>query len=190
MALVRRSGSNPSDSDSLDIASKRERLLLRIQEYYNLGESLFPEMSSPLSEMSPFAPGLPYCECDEDDCPHDPAKEAPLALVKELPEHEKIVMASTIREIPRGWANIVNTEIELRKAQAYTSLEKIRVEVGHKSFLFRSNIRLASGKQTRLKSYAAVASANRVININRTIYHQARTALLQLDAPAKTLSLL
>jgi len=113
-----------------------------------------------------------------------------MALIRELPEHETIAMASTTDHSIPGWFNVLTTEIELRKAQAYTCLEKIRVEVGHKSFLFRSNIRLARGKQTRLRGYAAVASANKVINLNRTIYHQARTALVRLGAPAQVLETL
>ncbi|TEB21105.1 hypothetical protein FA13DRAFT_1757652 [Coprinellus micaceus] len=135
-------------TEALDIATKRERVLVRIQEHTNLVATLFPLLNI-------------------DD------------LVRRWnpPELLDIAMPSTVQKLPSVWKTLPQRELELRIAQAYESLHKICVEVGHKSFLFRSNIRLAREKRN-------VRSANRVINLFRGHYDIARWSIIQLKAPA------
>ncbi|TEB32063.1 hypothetical protein FA13DRAFT_1628436, partial [Coprinellus micaceus] len=183
---VRKYGKSPSDSEALEIAKLRERLVTRYQEYYNLGESLFPLVD--IHEINTIPLWGSTCSCDEEDCPHPADREikgkTPGRASLNTPESEVLLMASTTVVLPVGWGAVRTAELELRKAQALGCLEQIRIEVGHKSFLFRSNknLKLGDGKTGRLRGYAAIASANRVINLYRSIYHHARSALSKLKA--------
>ncbi|TEB21141.1 hypothetical protein FA13DRAFT_1757635 [Coprinellus micaceus] len=123
------------------------------------------------------------CHCDGGICQHSSSNGDGTP-----PELLDIAMPSTVRKLPSVWKTLPQRELELRIAQAYESLHKIRVEVGHKSFLFRSNIRLAREKKERLRGYAGVRSANRVINLFRGHYDIARWSIIRLKAPASITS--
>lgn len=191
--LVRRYGDTPSETEALDIATKRERVLVRIQEHTNLVATLFPLLN--IDDLVFVRPPTSDCHCDGGICQHSSSStpsHKPSDGTEDgdgtPPELLDIAMPSTVRKLPSVWKTLPQRELELRIAQAYESLHKIRVEVGHKSFLFRSNIRLAREKKERLRGYAGVRSANRVINLFRGHYDIARWSIIRLKAPASITS--
>ncbi|TEB23531.1 hypothetical protein FA13DRAFT_1567856, partial [Coprinellus micaceus] len=191
--LVRRYGDTPSETEALDIATKRERVLVRIQEHTNLAATLFPLLN--IDDLVFVRPPTSDCHCDGGICQHSSSStpsHKPSDGTKDgdgtPPELLDIAMPSTVQKLPSVWKTLPQRELELRIAQAYESLHKIRVEVGHKSFLFRSNIRLAREKKERLRGYAGVRSANRVINLFRGHYDIARWSIIRLKAPASITS--
>ncbi|TEB10132.1 hypothetical protein FA13DRAFT_1759812 [Coprinellus micaceus] len=150
--LVRRYGNTPSETEALDIATKRERVLVRIQEHTNLAATLFPLLN--IDDLVFVRPPTSDCHCDGGICQHSSSStpsHKPSDGTKDgdgtPPELLDIAMLSTVRKLPSVWKTLPQRELELRIAQAYESLHKIRVEVGHKSFLFRSHIRLAREKR-------------------------------------------
>ncbi|TEB06358.1 hypothetical protein FA13DRAFT_1760159 [Coprinellus micaceus] len=154
--FVRRCGDSPTEAHALDIATRRERILLRIQEHTNLAGSLFPLLN--MDDLALISSPKTLCQCDGLEIP----------------------MPSTVRSLPQVWKTIQSREIELRTAQAHECLHKMRVEIGHKLFLFPI--------QHPLRGYAAVNNANRVINLYVANYNVARWSLLRLRAPEPTTS--
>ncbi|KAG2007524.1 hypothetical protein CC2G_015218 [Coprinopsis cinerea AmutBmut pab1-1] len=67
------------------------------------------------------------------------------------PEDVDIPLPSSFDRLPTLMRSAGRKEIKLRVAQANDALEAIRTEIGHKSYLFRSNIRLADGKKQKTR---------------------------------------
>ncbi|KAF6746113.1 hypothetical protein DFP72DRAFT_992875 [Ephemerocybe angulata] len=178
-------GKAPSDTQTIDIATKRDRLAMRIQEFYKGAESLFPLLD--VSELELAPPPVPHCICDAEDCDHTCDTSNPLLDMDGLPEFIQIALPSACLDLPPVWQRAVKKEVKLRIAQASDCLERIRLEVGNKTFLFRANINLASGKKDRLRGYSGVAASNRTINYLRSLYRQTLWALTRLGASKQIL---
>jgi hypothetical protein len=84
---------------------------------------------------------------------------------------------------PPELLNARSKEIELRIGQADEALEGIRQEICHKSYIYRTNVRLAANKKSKLRGYDAANAADRAMRHHVRIYNQARWALDALQAP-------
>ncbi|KAF6764374.1 hypothetical protein DFP72DRAFT_986402 [Ephemerocybe angulata] len=183
--LLRRYGKAQTRAQIAEIKSRRERLSAQIHDFFRLGDSLFPQLN--LSDIDIVSPPLPFCMCDEEECSHKGESSNPLFVEDGLPEYIKIPLPSLVTHIPSCWTQLTSSELKLRLAQCHDCISRIRLEVGNKSFIFKSNIRLATGKKDRLRGYAAVASSNRVVNYQRAIYTQARWCLPRLGCSSGNL---
>ncbi|KAF5325617.1 hypothetical protein D9611_000333 [Ephemerocybe angulata] len=185
LLLVRRFGKLPTEAQGLEIETRRERLARRVKEFYKIADLLFPLLN--VSELETMSPPYPHCTCDDEECSHSGETSNPLFEDEGLPEYVQLALPSTVKDRPTNWKSVAKKERELRGAQAFDCLEKIRLEVGHKTFLFRANIQLAYGKKERLRGYSAVASSNRAINYLRAVYRQCRWALTELGGSERLL---
>jgi hypothetical protein len=77
---------------------------------------------------------------------------------------------------------LARQEIELRVGQANDALAALRVELGHKSLLFRSKVRYSKNQKGKTRAWKEVAqSAGRVAK-HVSCYRRARNALERLEA--------
>ena len=60
--------------------------------------------------------------------------------------------------------------------------------IGHKSYLYRSNVRLAEGKRQRTRGYDTVKVVDQQLRMHIKIYTHARWALIRLGADADVLN--
>jgi hypothetical protein len=114
------------------------------------------------------------------------AEEASNAFSLSLNKAEDVELAlpsSFPFQLPDSMSVARSSELRLRVAQADEALESVRSDIGHKSFLFRSNIRLVKGKKGRARGYAAVTAVDKSLRNHIKVYHQAVWALRRLGAP-------
>ncbi|KAH6894880.1 hypothetical protein BKA70DRAFT_1232221, partial [Coprinopsis sp. MPI-PUGE-AT-0042] len=150
-----------TDLQSLEVARRRERLQADIVEFLDAAEKLFPSVN--FSDYKCFNPPCtnPAIENDaDDDVDLETDSDNPFADPEKDPEDVEIPLPSSFEDLPRSLKGPRRKEIKLRVAQANDALEAVRSEIGHKSYLYRSNIRLAQGKKQKTRGYDAVKVAD------------------------------
>ncbi|KAG2021205.1 hypothetical protein CC2G_006460 [Coprinopsis cinerea AmutBmut pab1-1] len=170
------------DSGARD-RKKREVLQAEIVSFCASSQILFPDVD--LEDYRCFSPPESNPEIEGEDGDVLPATadlgENPFVDVPD-PEEVDIPLPSSFADLPSSMRAARRKEIKLRVAQATDALEEIRTEVGRKSYLYRSNIRLADGKKQKTRGYAAVKASNQAMRMAIRIYDQARWALSRLGA--------
>ncbi|KAJ3547371.1 hypothetical protein NMY22_g1672 [Coprinellus aureogranulatus] len=86
---------------------------------------------------------------------------------------------------PSRWEPEMKKEEELRVAQAHEALEALRGHIAHKSYLYRTNRKLARGKRGRKSRYGKISSVEKNIRLEAKRYDLARWALFRLGAAEK-----
>jgi hypothetical protein len=187
----------------LELQKKRQDLIRRFSTHNDQTQLLFPAIvgSTRFSRMPIREP----CRCQEDEvCGHlgldvdpfdmDPGAESGQARVP-LPragsgavERLEVPLPSSAIP-PRVFdRSTCAKEMKLRVAQAEEALQAIRKEVGYKSFLFKARKQLLHTKETRTRSYKAVADADSEIRRHTRLYNAARASLLALSNDSVFLS--
>ena len=101
------------------------------------------------------------------------------------PERAVLCMPSTLgidQCLQHGLGSMVDQERELREGQANESLEKLRLALGHKAMLLRNLVRNATGQKSKTRAWDTVDSVQEKVEKEVAVYHQAREALICLDA--------
>jgi hypothetical protein len=177
-----------SERQELEVARKWEQLQLEINTFYETAAVLFPDVN--FQDIHCNNPPQEAVEIDGEDLSDTEDEDNPFSLSLNNAEDVALALPSSFPFLlPDSMHVAHSTELKLRVAQADEALESIRSEIGHKLFLFRSNIRLAEVKKKRLRGYAAVAAVDKSMRIHIRIYHQAVWAMGRLDAPQPTLNL-
>ncbi|EAU83220.2 hypothetical protein CC1G_11681 [Coprinopsis cinerea okayama7 len=177
-----------SDAQELEVAKKREQLQKDINDFYATASTLFPDADFDAlrgAEESTTIVQL-HGEAEVEDIEDD--EDNPFSMTHNEVENVKIPLPSSFDSTPPSMERARGKELRLRIGQAEDALESVRTEIGHKSFLYRSNIRLAEGKQQKTRGYASVKAVNNDLRRYIKIYHQARWALTRLGADADTLA--
>jgi hypothetical protein len=97
-------------------------------------------------------------------------------------EYTVVPLPSSFLTLPLGWTDLAHSEEALRVAQANEALESLRADIGHKSYLYRANRGLATGKRERTRGYDAINSVERSMRLNAQKYKLARWSLEHLGA--------
>lgn len=84
-------------------------------------------------------------------------------------------------------AHVADQELELRYGQANDALHQIRIALGHKSHLFRENVRKAESQRQKLRAFDQVAAVETTVRLQAAIYTLARNAMSALNAPEEML---
>ncbi|KAJ2923414.1 hypothetical protein H1R20_g13682, partial [Candolleomyces eurysporus] len=155
---------SPTPSQSVEIQKKREFILKKLNSIMSEGEVLFPQAK--LEEMSGRAPILrEICLCNDTcTCADEIAVTSNPRPKPSDVEHSLLPLPSCLDTRPIGWSHIIDVEEELRVGQANEALEALRVEIAHKSYLYRANRGAAStGKKAKTRSYNAIGKVDRGI---------------------------
>ncbi|PPQ79182.1 hypothetical protein CVT26_000453 [Gymnopilus dilepis] len=181
--FIRKQGKSPSAEQQIEVNKKREVLHHRVWEFNTSFQRLFPKVTS-LKDDVP-ARDIPYGgEILLDDEVEENMGEMPKGDIETTP----LVLPSTCPErLTTFLQAAAKAELTLRISQAENALEGVRREIGHKSFLFRNNIRLSESKVMKTRGYAAVKAADQELKRHVRIYNQARDAILNLQAPGPTM---
>ncbi|KAG2007148.1 hypothetical protein CC2G_014864 [Coprinopsis cinerea AmutBmut pab1-1] len=175
-----------TDQQNLELAKRREHIQAEVNSFYETGTILFPDVD--FYELQCAQPPNDRVEIEGDDEGNrqDPG-DNPFSLSNNEAEDVDVPLPSSFEVLPSGLKGAAGKEVQLRCAQADDALEQIRTEIGHKSYLYRSNIRLAEGKQQRLRGYSAVKSVDRALRLHLKSYNRARWALNCLGATREIL---
>jgi hypothetical protein len=94
----------------------------------------------------------------------------------------------------RSWCNtnaaedLANAELRLREGQLNDSLHHIRIALGHKSYLFRNNVRPARTQRLKTRAWAEVHAVESTVQHHARVYNRARQSMLHLGADASLLN--
>ena len=94
----------------------------------------------------------------------------------------------------RSWCNrnaaedLAKAELRLREGQLNDSLHHIRIALGHKSYLFRNNVRPARTQRLKTRAWAEVHAVESTVQHHARVYNRARQAVLNLGADASLLN--
>lgn len=93
----------------------------------------------------------------------------------------------------RSWCNanavegLAKAELRLREGQLNDSLHHIRIALGHKSYLFRNNVRPARTQRLKTRAWAEVHGAESTVQHHARVYNRARKSMVDLGADASLL---
>ncbi|KDQ48889.1 hypothetical protein JAAARDRAFT_201363 [Jaapia argillacea MUCL 33604] len=106
------------------------------------------------------------------------------------PERMKLMMPSTLGKakcLAQGLGVMRSQEIALRKAQADESLEKLRLALGLKAMLLRTEVRNAKSQKRSTWVWSSVQKAEAKVSRQVRIYQDARGALISLGASLESM---
>lgn len=93
----------------------------------------------------------------------------------------------------RSWCSrnaaedLANAELRLREGQLNDSLHHIRIALGHKSYLFRNNVRPARTQRLKTRAWAEVHAVESTVQHHARVYNRARQSILDLGADVSLL---
>ncbi|KAH9012749.1 hypothetical protein EDB84DRAFT_1278521 [Lactarius hengduanensis] len=176
------------------IENKRSRLQKLIDMFEHQADSFL--LHEPLADNSPISPLGDYKEydhvddlgssedTDDDHSVHALHHPTPQALDGSgmdgiNPEEFPVLLPSSL-----GWEwcvrhrvqSLAKKEVKLRCAQANESIHRIRLALGFKSALFRTQVRPANSQQTKTRAWNAVHIVDTNVNEHARIYSLARDA--------------
>ena len=205
-ALVRKIGSHPTPDQKRDIALRRSRLQDRIDIFQRQAGSMLHAISNDTDDSW----GDDYtretytgAEFDgigeEDDDGLDSAAEGhhQTQLPRNNPQDGRIDAEYVSLHLPshlgRSWCNrnaaedLAKAELRLREGQLNDSLHHIRIALGHKSYLFRNDVRPARTQRLKTRAWAEVHAVESTVQHHARVYNRARQSMLDLDAEAPLL---
>lgn len=173
---------SPSTKLKLELNRQRIKLLKRVDDFNN---EAFSHMSEGILNDVDEVPDVEAGEStyldllDEDDTP----PEGTFPLPPLLAENKTLTLPSTLgREVcvDGGLSDLADKEFQLRQGQANDALQGVRSSLGEKSFLYRSDLRLADSKVKKTRSWKRLMNVNKKLNFHRWVYNKARKALIAL----------
>lgn len=108
--------------------------------------------------------------------------------VDDGPENPELMILFLPSSIPlsdlkeNGLDYLAKQEMELRKGQANEALEDLRLAIGHKALLFRTQVRSSSSTKQKTRAWDEVKRADAEVNKHRRRYMLARKAMVSLGA--------
>ena len=106
-------------------------------------------------------------------------------FIEDNPEDLPLFMPSSMgleKLTQAGLIGLMQEEICLRQGQANDSLQKLRTHLGNKALLYRMNFRSSTSVQGDTRSKQEIRQMVLEINQDARRYHQAREALIRLQA--------
>lgn len=122
----------------------------------------------------------------------DPAEQTRFRMPRLQAENKKLTLPSNLGLEAcqdAGLPDLIEKEFKLRQGQANDALQGVRSALGEKSFLYRSDLRLADSKVKKTRSWTRLMKINQKLNFHRWVYNKARKALLALGADERLQSI-
>jgi len=205
-ALVRKIGSHPTPDQKRDIASRRSQLQDKVYEFQKQAGSILHTVSDDADvswgddRAREIYTGAEFDDVGEgDDDGHDLASEEryETQLPRNSPPDGRIDSEQISLHLPshlgRSWCNInaaedlAKAELRLREGQLNDSLHHIRIALGHKSYLFRNNVRPACTQRLKTRAWGEVHAIESTVQHHARVYNCARKSMLDLGADASLL---
>ncbi|KAI9428962.1 hypothetical protein H4582DRAFT_1828355 [Lactarius indigo] len=184
------------------IENKRSRLQKLIDIFEHQGDSFL--LHQPLADDSSIVPLGDYEEydhmddlgdpedTDDDHSAHASIRPTPQALDGSgmdatNPEDFPVLLPSSLGWewcVRHGFQSLAGKEVQLRHAQASESIHGIRLALGFKSALFRTQVRPAHTQQTKTRAWNAIHSVDTNVREHARIYSMARDAYRKLRKAA------
>jgi len=187
---------DPTATQKADILQKQQRLHARIATFNQMAQRFISNLDIDVTFSHRDDPA--FCHEEKGETSNDEENEGAFEedLVNEnaeedgyeddsnsedltlwMPSH---IGASCLSEAE--FEDLIKKEVQLRIGQANDKLEKLRINLGHKSILYRTNFRSSTSVRTDTRSKQDIRRV--VLKITRDVrsYHRARESLLRLKA--------
>ena len=207
-ALVRKIGSCPTPDKEREIALKRSRIQDKVDAFQKQAGSVLTAVSSDADDSwgddnsEKVYTGVEFDGFDQFDEEGDGRDSAPQELYQTQslgnshPDGH-ITAEDILLHLPsylgRVWCNrnaaedLAKAELRLREGQLNDSLHHIRIALGHKSYLFRKNVRPAHTQRLKTRAWAEVHAAETTVQHHARVYNRARQSIVNLGADAALL---
>jgi hypothetical protein len=206
-ALVRKIGSCPTPVQQKDIALKRSRLQERVDAFQKQAAKLLNAVSSDGDDSWDDASareiyvGAEFDGVGEGDDDDEHASSSG-AVEEQTPslgdDSDGCIDAERISlhlpsHLGHDWCNInaakdlAMAELHLREGQLNDSLHHIRIALGHKSYVFRKNVRPARTQRLKTRAWAEVHAVESTVQHHARVYMRARQAIVDLGAETEML---
>lgn len=192
MTLVRELGSNPSVEDQTKVTDMRNRLQRKIDGFEQEASRYLPPTFGgrvkPVSIDDHTFDRADYMDEVDVHASESAAPELsphPHADSEDLPERIVLSLPSSLayrKKRSDALEALAQREFKLREGQANDALDKVREGVAHRSFLFRTKVREASGHAAITRSRRQVLAVSRSLGRAARLYHMAIEAM-QLCSP-------
>ena len=179
VAFIRKQGKKPSAEQHSEISQRRGALRRQIDAFHELTEHLFPSIDVYDINFNQ----VPFGDEVISDAEDDDETTVPHVPQGDVEKMDLLLPSSWPDRMPPELLKARYNEIQLRLAQADEALEGIRREICHKSYIYRTNVRLAANKKGKQRGYDAANAADRAMRHHVRVYKQAHWALLALQAP-------
>lgn len=188
-----------SIEDRLKLHEKRRRLQSRIDSFIAEGESILPEETQPRGNRRRVGMFGRGDDDDGSDSEVEEADESDDGSVNSFadpdanaayPERQQLPLPSSMHvsaDSSTPLQNLAEQQLELEKGQANDALHKLRIAIGHTSFIYRHRIQKARGYDARTRAHDEVRAANKTIDQYAETYRACREAMQALGADDETL---
>lgn len=177
-----------SNAQSVDLAKKGQRLRKRLDALFKSASELFPSVNLETRRRLQWdEDDIEVCVCEE-ECDCDDLGSIRLETVPlddTLAELDPVPLPSSFDKLPVALNRAAGLEKELRVAQAEEALEGLRVDIGHKSFLYLENRDWATGKRERTRGYDRINAVEASMRGRIRKYECARWALTRLGVASE-----
>ena len=206
-ALVRKIGSHPTPDQKRDIALRRSRLQDKVDTFQNQAGSMLNAVSNDADDSwddnytREIYTGAEFDGVgdEDDDDEYDSAAEDKYQMQtpRNNPPDGRINAEHILLHLPshmgRSWCNknaaeyLAKAELRLREGQLNDSLHHIRIALGHKSYLFRNNVRPARTQRLKTRTWSEVHAVESSVQHHARVYNRTRQSMLDLGADASLL---
>ena len=205
-ALVRKTGSHPTPDQKRDLALRRSWLQDKVDAFQNQAGSMLHAVSNDADdswsdeyarEIYTGAEFDGIGEEDDDGHNSDAEEHYQTQLLRSSPPDGRINAERISLHLPShlgySWCNrnaaesLAKAELRLREGQLNDSLHHIRIALGHKSYLFRNNVRPARTQRLKTRAWAELHAVESTVQHHARVYNRARQSILDLGANASLL---
>ncbi|KAI9447428.1 hypothetical protein H4582DRAFT_2051188 [Lactarius indigo] len=206
-ALERKIGSHPTPDQQRDIALKRARLQERVDTFQKQAANILrasPDSGGDSWDNTPLREryiGIKFDgigEGEDDDQCASSAEEHDQLQVSGNNSTDGSIDAEYIPlHLPshlgydwcdkNGAEDLAKAELHLREGQLNDTLHHIRIALGHKSYLFRHDIRPACTQRLKTRAWTEVHAAESTVQHHARVYTYARQAIVDLGAGSSLL---
>jgi hypothetical protein len=200
-ALVKKIGSHPTPDQQRDITLRRARLQERVDTFQKQAANFIHAVSDggddsweDTSAREVYT-GAEFDDINEegaDECTPSTSGHGQIQIPEDITagssanaEHISLHLPSHLGHHwfeANGARDLVKAELRLREGQLNDSLHHIRIALGHKSYLFRNDVRPARTQRLKTRAWAEVHAAESTVQHHARVYVRARQALVDLGA--------
>ena len=200
---MRKTGPHPTADQQKDITLKRSRLQERVDAFQRQAATILQAAGDPWDStlVRETYIGVQFDGIDEGEYGDDGSQ-----LAEEHDQSQTMVNFSADANVDaeysplhlpshfgHDWCNenaaedLAEAELRLREGQLNDSLHHIRIALGHKSFLFRHDIRPARTQRLKTRAWAGVHAVESTVQHHARVYIRGRKAMVDLGAGSNLL---
>ena len=203
---MRKIGSHPTPDQKRDIALRRSRLQDKVDAFQRQAGSILHAVANDADDSwgdEDTREAYTGAEFDgvgeEDDDGLGSAAEGhyrPQSLGNRPPDGRmdaEHILLHLPSHLGRSWCDgnaaedLAKAELRLREGQLNDSLHHIRIALGHKSYLFRNNVRPARTQRLKTRAWGEVHAVESTVQHHARVYNRARQSIVDLSAEASLL---